>query len=279
MSYLEVPGARLYYEVHGNGPPLLLIAGGTDDCRDFTGVIPPLAASRTIVTYDCRGISRSRLDRPAAQLAVSDQAEDARRVITAVADRADVFGSSSGAQIALALAARHPGLVGAVVAHEPPAVGLLPPGDPRRRLVADVHDRYRREGTGSAMREFVERTGMRQPRYPARTVPESRDAAARVQERLLRMSANLPFFLDSVLVPATSYVPDADALRAAGTAVAVGVGDASEGQLAWETAAALARLLGIEPVTFPGGHAGFVSHPERFAATLREVLAARLVDG
>ena len=231
------------------------------------------------MTYDCRGISRSRLDRPAGPLAVSDQAEDARRVITAVADRTDVFGSSSGAQTALALAADNPGLVGTVIAHEPPATGLLPPGDPGRRLAADVHDRYRREGAGPAMREFVERTGMRRPRHPARTVPESRDATARVQERLLRMTANVPFFLDSVLAPATCYVPDPGALRAAGAAVVVGVGDASEGQLARETAAALARLLGIEPVTFPGGHAGFVSHPGRFAATLRDVLAADLVDG
>ncbi|MER6582572.1 alpha/beta fold hydrolase [Nonomuraea sp. NPDC001023] len=109
---------ELYYEVTGSGPLLLLIAGGTDDARDFTGMTPLLSDSYTVVSYDCRGISRSRSDGPAADVAMETQVADARWVLEAAGGGpAHVFGNSSGGLIALALAARHPGLVRTVVTH------------------------------------------------------------------------------------------------------------------------------------------------------------------
>jgi hypothetical protein len=45
-------------------------------------------------------------------------------------------------------------------------------------------------------------------------------------------------------------------------------------QMVYRTAHALADRLGTQPVQFPGGHGGFASHPDGFAARLREVLAA-----
>jgi hypothetical protein len=57
-------------------------------------------------------------------------------------------------------------------------------------------------------------------------------------------------------------------------------GAESEGELANRGAHAVAERLGTTPVTFPGGHAGFLGgeygqmgEPEAFAARLREVLA------
>jgi hypothetical protein len=55
----------------------------------------------------------------------------------------------------------------------------------------------------------------------------------------------------------------------------VGVGAASAGELAHDTALALAGSLGTEAVTFPGGHGGYTSHPAAFVTQLREVLQAR----
>jgi hypothetical protein len=54
--------------------------------------------------------------------------------------------------------------------------------------------------------------------------------------------------------------------------IVVGVGVASEGQLAHRAALALAEQLGKEPTVFPGGHSGIGSHPEAFAGCLHEVL-------
>jgi pimeloyl-ACP methyl ester carboxylesterase len=273
MSYLSVPGADLYYEVSGSGPVLLLIAGGTDDARDFAGIAPLLEEAFTVVAYDCRGRSRSRLDGTPGDNAIDTHADDADRLMRAVGGQPGfVFGTSGGGQIGLALAARCPGSVRAVVAHEPPAVGLLPPGDPRHRVVPQVCEVYRRDGVGPAMLAFIAGAGLRRVRHPDRHAPESREAAVATQERLVRIERNLDHFFAHVIAPAATYVPDVAALRSGSSRVVVGVGDASEGQMAHDTGLALAERLGSQPATFPGGHAGFVSHPVAFAKKLREVL-------
>src|SRR5205823_7299032 len=61
---LDVPGARLHYEVCGSGPTLLLIPGGMADGEVFAGIVPLLADAHTVVTYDPRGLSRSTIDDP-----------------------------------------------------------------------------------------------------------------------------------------------------------------------------------------------------------------------
>jgi hypothetical protein len=56
--------------------------------------------------------------------------------------------------------------------------------------------------------------------------------------------------------------------------VLVGVGETSNGQLAHNTALALADRLGAAAVPFPGDHSGFFMHPDLFAQKLDEVLRA-----
>jgi len=82
------------------------------------------------------------------------------------------------------------------------------------------------------------------------------------------------------MVTCTHYRHDFGALRAAPTRIVVGVGEESGQQMAGRGGAAVAGRLGITPVTFPGGHDGFLGgeyggmgKPDAFAATLREVLA------
>ena len=45
-DYAEVNGIRLYYEVHGDGPPLILLHGGLGAIEIFGWNIPALAAKR-----------------------------------------------------------------------------------------------------------------------------------------------------------------------------------------------------------------------------------------
>ena len=62
---LRVPGANLHYEVRGSGPVLLLIHPGGGDGHAFDAIADYLAHRYTVVAYDRRGLSRSRLDDPA----------------------------------------------------------------------------------------------------------------------------------------------------------------------------------------------------------------------
>ena len=64
VETLKVPGAHLYYEVRGSGPVLLLMPGGPADATGFRRIADELAAHHTVVTYDPRGLSRSKLESP-----------------------------------------------------------------------------------------------------------------------------------------------------------------------------------------------------------------------
>ena len=83
--------------------------------------------------------------------------------------------------------------------------------------------------------------------------------------------ADLSRFFNHELLCTTTYVPDLEALRA--SRVIVGIGADSEPLITHGTSLALCRLLGVEPVTFPGDHGGFMSAPAEFADALRAVLA------
>ena len=94
---LDVPGARLYYEVQGSGPTLMLV-GHPMGASGFAPIVPLLAESYKIVTYDPRGFGRSTIDDPDQDAEPDLLADDVRRVLEAVGEvPANVFGSSGGA--------------------------------------------------------------------------------------------------------------------------------------------------------------------------------------
>ena len=78
-------------------------------------------------------------------------------------------------------------------------------------------------------------------------------------------------FFEHELRPTTRYLPDIPALSAGN--VVVGIGQDSGHLVTYRTSVALAELLGIKPVDFPGDHGGFLGAPAPFADRLREVLA------
>src|SRR5206468_1559797 len=87
------------------------------------------------------------------------------------------------------------------------------------------------------------------------------------------------------MVSCNVYEHHFDALRAASTRIVVGVGAESSNNLAGRAAIAVAERLGTTPVTFPGGHDGFLGgeygqtgKPDAFAATLRTVLTETASD-
>src|SRR4051794_12580464 len=113
MSFLNVPGARLAYETHGSGPLLLLIPGAFGSGAVFSTLIDHLAPHYTVVTYDRRGFARSQLAGPQDEAhRLETDADDARRLLAHLSkEPAIVFGTSSGAIVALALLTRYSSVV------------------------------------------------------------------------------------------------------------------------------------------------------------------------
>src|SRR5215467_13670186 len=128
MNTLKVPGAHLSYEVSGSGPLLILIPGASGVGEVFRQVARDLSARYQVVTYDRRGFSRSHLDGPQDyDHRLSTDADDVRHLIEHLTDQpAIVFGNSSGALVALEVLIQSAEQVQTIVAHEPPAVSLLP---------------------------------------------------------------------------------------------------------------------------------------------------------
>jgi pimeloyl-ACP methyl ester carboxylesterase len=125
MPTVAVNGAELYHEVRGNGPPVLLIMGATGDGGHFDQLARLLADEFTVVSYDRRGNGRS--PRPPGWVTTSpeEQADDAAALLGALGlAPAAVFGTSSGANFALALTIRHPAAVRGALLHEPVMTAL-----------------------------------------------------------------------------------------------------------------------------------------------------------
>ncbi|MFF3490524.1 alpha/beta fold hydrolase [Streptomyces sp. NPDC002795] len=266
---LDVPGARLRYEVRGSGP-LLLVMGSPMDAEAFGPLADALASDHTVVTHDPRGISGSTLDDPGQDSTPELRADDVAVLLDALdADCADVLGSSGGAVTGLALVARHPGRVRTLVAHEPPLLELLPDAAEQRAATEEIIATFHREGVGAAWTKFMANAGFDVDggEEAAPTPPPGEPSEPSEQDL-----ANSARFFAHELRGTTRYVPDIAALTAGSTRVVVGIGATSGGLITVGTSRALAERIGTAPVEFPGDHGGFVEQPKEFAERLREVL-------
>jgi pimeloyl-ACP methyl ester carboxylesterase len=274
---LDVPGARLHYEVRGGvefaarrGGALLFVVGSPMGTTDFAGFADALASDRTVVTYDPRGLAGSTIDDPTQDATPDLRADDVVAILDALgAESADVFGSSGGAVTGLALVTRHPGRVGTLIAHEPPLLELLPDAEAQRSVTEDIIETFHRDGPDAAFVPFMTTAGydMSDPKLGPPPGPEP------TEEELAKHMADMARFFTHELRDTTRYLPDVAALRASSTEVLVGIGVDSGHLLTHRTSTALCGLLGSSPVEFPGDHGGFIAAPDAFADRIREVLA------
>ncbi|MGC7096298.1 alpha/beta fold hydrolase [Amycolatopsis lurida] len=267
MTTLRVNGATLHYDVHGEGPLLLLIPGGSGGAASFDDLVGDLTSDYRVATYDPRGMSRSTLDDPDAEQSVAEHTDDAARLLDLLSpgEPARVFGSSSGAIVALHLLTTRPERVERVIAHEPPMVEVLPDAAGHRALITRVRDTFDTEGLMPAMAIFA--AGLRKP-GDTTAQPRVELPPARVEQTM----ANLPFFVGRIVPSFMTYQPDLDRLRELSTQLVLAAGHDSPGELTYRPAAHLAGLFGTELAHFPGGHTGLTTHPAEFAAQLRKTL-------
>lgn len=100
---------QLYYELHGSGPPLLLIAGLASDSQSWLPVLDALAQHYSVIVLDNRGVGRSTQE---CEISISLMADDCAALICHLGyQRVAVAGHSMGGMIALELSRHHPDLV------------------------------------------------------------------------------------------------------------------------------------------------------------------------
>ena len=126
MAELTREGVRLHYVDEGSGAPAFIFVHGW--CCNYTFFQPQFdhfKSSHRVVAIDLRGCGAS--DRPEDGYDIPTLADDVAAVSTGLGlSRPVLVGHSLGGMIAIELAARHPSLVGAVVAVDPGPIDPLP---------------------------------------------------------------------------------------------------------------------------------------------------------
>ena len=97
----------MYYEIHGDGEPLVLIVGLGTDISEWEGIIRGLAKKYKVLAFDNRGAGRT--DKPDTPYSIEMMAHDTAGLMQTLGiQQAHILGISMGGRIALALALRHP---------------------------------------------------------------------------------------------------------------------------------------------------------------------------
>lgn len=119
IGYAPVNGLKLYYEIHGNGEPLVLLHGGLGATSMFGDNLPALAKVRKVIAVDLQGHGRTAdIDR---ELSVELMADDIAALLKHLnIAKADIMGYSMGGGVALQTAIRHPEVVNKLIVASAP---------------------------------------------------------------------------------------------------------------------------------------------------------------
>jgi pimeloyl-ACP methyl ester carboxylesterase len=119
--YAAVNGLELYYEIHGNGRPLILLHGGLGTIDTiFKTLLPALAASRRVIAVELQGHGHTA--DPGRPMTFENMADDIAGLIDYLRlETADVAGFSIGGCVAQQLALRYPQKIGKIVVISAPS--------------------------------------------------------------------------------------------------------------------------------------------------------------
>jgi pimeloyl-ACP methyl ester carboxylesterase len=114
-GHANVDGISMYYEIYGEGKPLILIHGGGSTIQtSFSRIIPLLAMSRKVIGVELQAHGRTS-DRN-TPISFEQDADDVARLIKVLGiSNADILGFSNGGNTAMQIAIRHPDLVNKIV--------------------------------------------------------------------------------------------------------------------------------------------------------------------
>ncbi|MGZ8564134.1 MAG: alpha/beta fold hydrolase [Candidatus Limnocylindria bacterium] len=261
-EFLESNGARLAYDVAGDGEPVVLIHAGVANRGMWDDQVEALKDGYRVIRYDTRGYGETETD----AVAFSNRADIAALLDALREDSAHVVGLSRGGQIALDFALEFPDRVrsltvvaGGVGGYESPAE--LPPG------TWEPVEAMWKAKEWEALSDWETAFWADGPGQPADRVPEIR---RRVHAWILEnyraeKEEGQPQPLDP---PAEGRLGD---LRAP---LLVMLGTLDEPSTTDAMRHLAASVPGVRLEEFESAHMINLEHPERFNGVLREFLAA-----
>ena len=259
MATAKINGVQLFYETSGRGDvPVVLVHGSWDSHEGWEFVVPGLAESFTVLTYDRRGHSQS--ERPAGQGSVREDVADLAALIEHLRlGPAWIVGNSFGATIALRLAGERPDLCRGIIGHEPPLMSLIADDPSQAPMLEEtgkqlnaVVERIDSGDHAGAAEQFVDDVALG-PGTWSQLPPE-------IRQRLIE---NAPTFLDEARDP-EQFTFDPAWISAFPGPILLTTGDQSPPFYS-PVISKLAEATGAEVFVFKGaGHIPQVTDPEAY---------------
>jgi pimeloyl-ACP methyl ester carboxylesterase len=249
-GHAPVNGINMYYEVHGReeGVPLVLLHGGGSTIEvTFSRVLPVFASARRVIALEEQAHGRTT-DRD-APVEFESSADDVAALLRYLkVDKADVFGFSNGASVALQVAIRHPLLV---------------------RKMVFASSITKRAGAQPQLWEFIKQASFSNMPQPLK------DAFLRVNPDVQQLKTMHD--KDAARMRSFKDVPD-DAVRSVHAPTLIVLGD--QDIVTHEHAVELTRLIsGARLLILPGGHGDYLGEAVMTQKPTRyPELTARLIE-
>ena len=113
-GYAPVNGLKLYYEIHGEGKPILLFHGSYMSIEGWGHFLPQLAKTRKVIAVEMQGHGHTAdIDRPFSYTSMADDAAQLLKYLKI--EKVDILGYSFGGTIALEFGIKHPELTDKIV--------------------------------------------------------------------------------------------------------------------------------------------------------------------
>lgn len=250
MPFIDRDGVRIFYEAHGEGPPVLLSHGYSATSRMWQGQVEALAPRYRVITWDMRGHGQSDSPDDPARYSEAHTVADMAAILDALGiERAVIGGLSLGGYMSLAF-------------------HLACPGRTRALMLFDTGPGYR----NPAGREAWNRTAeARAAAFESRGL-EALGPGAEVRIAQHRSAKGLALAARGMLAQFDSRV--IESLEGIRVPTLVLVGERDEPFLG-ATDYMAAKIPGARKVVIPGaGHAANIDNPAAFNAAVEAFLAA-----
>lgn len=254
---------ELYYEVRGEGRPLLLIHGVIVDASLYEQTAEIISRHYKVICYDRRGYSRSKCKED-PRFHMEEQAEDILAILDALKlEQVIVAGASAGAVIGQYFLQTYPEKVEYLIMYEPAMLGRMMQEDSGFRIWAEeIKELIQKRKYNMALLRFSAHIGFQDLRSPKKT-----------EEVSLRELNNVGYAFTEEIPALLKYYPDMDKMRLMVDRITIAAGEKSGDTAYVRAAVRLADQIGKKVLYYPGGHNLPYDLPVEFAVSTIGTLA------
>lgn len=201
-GYIAANGVNYYYEIHGEGDPLLLLHGGLGTLDMFKPVLPMLTDSRQVIAIDLHGHGRTELGE--REISLVDMGNDMAVLLGKLGyEQVDVLGYSMGGGVGLRLAVQSPERVR--------RLALVSTGFAREGFYPDILSQQAQIGAGMA--EAMKNTPMYQSYAAVAPNPKEFPELLDRMGELMRKPYNWADEAEALEMPVMLVYGDSDMFR------------------------------------------------------------------